>query len=123
MATAPAVHACDAQCQAMRRLAHAGWSYTRMAGHLGFALEELRVRATAHSRVGIVPRRMRDGASSCLDCRREVDPRVPPTQLLDADECCLWCARRHDGDLRQVTPFLARLGASEAPAAGAQPSG
>ena len=66
----------------------------------------------------IGPRWLRDGVSGCLECRRDVDPRVPPTQLLDADECCLWCARRHDGDLRRVTPFLERMGASEAPAMG-----
>ena len=112
-----APHVCQAdQCEAIIRLRHQHWKYAAIGRHLQITLYAIRRTVEAHTRA-----RCRDGAASCLDCRRLVDAKVPATQLLPTDECCPWCGRRHDGDSRLVTTLLARLAAAERPASGARP--
>ena len=110
-------HVCqNGLCDEVLRLRQQHWRYAAIGRALTITLYTIRRIVEAHTRL-----RCRDGAASCLDCRRMVDAKVPTTQLVPADECCPWCARRYDGDSRNVTPLLARLASSEAPATGARP--
>ena len=104
-------HVCQGtQCEEIQRLRGRHWKYARIARELGISVYVIQRSIGYHARL-----RCRDGAASCLDCQRIIDPRVPDTTLLPADECCLWCGRRHDGDSRLVTTLLDRLSASERP--------
>lgn len=102
-------HVCTDQCDQIKRLRGLRWPYRRITQRIGISLDLLRRLVRAHSRI------FRDGAASCLTCRRLLDGRVPETKLLAADECCGWCGRRHDGDIRSVVTVLERLAQAEGP--------
>jgi len=95
------------RCETIKRLRGLRWRYQRIANKLGITRDMLRRCVSAHSRV------IRDGAASCITCRRMIDARVPETKLLGGDECCLWCGRRHDGDSRFVVTLLERMAQTE----------
>jgi hypothetical protein len=110
-------HVCQGTyCEEIARLRGLHWKYRAIARALQITVYLIQRSVGAHALL-----HCRAGVSSCLECRRLVDPKLPETGALHPDECCPWCGRRHDGDPRRVTTVLDRLAASEHPTPGARP--
>lgn len=92
-------HACTERCDAIIAMRRSGLKYAVIGQRLGLTKQRVGQISQAHARRGMAPARLREGEASCLTCQRLLDPRVPESKLLPAEECCGWCGRRWDGGL------------------------
>lgn len=106
----PGPHVCDARCAQILTLRASGLTYPQMATRLRITMDHIGQIVVGHNRA-IRQAGGRSGASVCVTCHRTIGVTLPDTALLPKDECCGWCCRRWDGDLRNVTPVLLKLAA------------
>lgn len=106
----PGPHICDARCAQILTLRASGLTYRQMATRLRITMDHIGQIVIGHNRA-IRQAGGRSGVSVCVTCHRKIGVTVPDTALLPKDECCGWCCRRWDGDLRNVTPALLELAA------------
>lgn len=101
-------HTCDLQCAQVRRLRAGGLTMAQIGERVGLTREAVCHVIISHNH-HLKQAGGRIGFSYCLTCRRRISPSMPATALLSADECCGWCGRRWDGDIRCQTPALIEL--------------
>ena len=92
-------HRCDDRCAVIVGMRRSGLKYAIIGQRLGLTKQRVGQIGKEHSRRGEFPSRVREGDAWCVTCHRELDPRIPESKLLCADDCCGWCGRRWDGEL------------------------
>lgn len=101
-------HMCNDRCAQILKLRASGMTYAEMAKAMRLTRQRVCQIVVGHNHA-LKQSGGRSGPSACITCHRKISRSTPDTRMLSTEECCGWCGRRWDGDIRLVTPALIEL--------------